>query len=131
MVRHGTIGGVLEVGLVLTGAVLASVPRAVHEQGVTMRFSSREPAAEQERAQLLPGEEPESQSLEDAAHWVDVYRGLIDTVEPIATGPAWERPATDGDCGPAQMDLRKRLEHLHEQLQFWQRRMHEIEAPPM
>ena len=96
-----------------------------------MRFSLREHAAEHGHAQLLPGEEPESQSLDDARHWVDTYQGLIETVEPIATGPTWERPGTDSECGRAQKDLRKRLDHLHQQLRFWQRRMDEIEAAPM
>ena len=75
---------------------------------------------------LLPDEDPESPHVDDAIHWITVYRELLEIVEHAR---AVSQRHADSDTELEFMDhdlLRLQAERYAARLQFWIRRAQEF-----
>ena len=96
-------------------------------------------AQEQERAEgrkndplrLLPGEDPDSPYREDAEHWVEVYRELVETKSGILAKLREDRRGLD-PAGQAELShddrvLQIELERLRVRLAAWEQRLRQAD----
>src|SRR5438105_4897456 len=82
---------------------------------------------------LLPGENPETTHAEDAEHWVEVYRELLEykgrllavTQETLRQLP--EEPARREVAETDQALINAERERFERRLGFWDRRLAELE----
>lgn len=79
------------------------------------------------------GEDPESQSLEDARHWVAVYRHLVGLEQELFDVLARRIPDMPGEAQreAEQTNLpviASQVERFRHRLDFWMRRLRELEG---
>ena len=65
------------------------------------------------KPKLLPGEDPNTDLLDDIAHWVSVYTELLDSGWELIEDGRDRAPAVDGDL------IRAHLQRLEGRLDFW------------
>ena len=73
---------------------------------------------------LMPGENPGSQYLADADHWISVYEELLAFDKELLQSLR-RQLGNDGNGSELKIDLEKlnsRLSHLEEGLDFWRQR---------
>jgi hypothetical protein len=80
---------------------------------------------------LLPGEDPGSPFREDAQHWVEVYRELVETKAGILAKLREDRRGLDV-AGQAELNrddrvLQLELERLQARLAAWEQRLRQAE----
>ncbi|HYZ00744.1 MAG TPA: hypothetical protein VFA92_04550 [Candidatus Binatia bacterium] len=97
--------------------------------------SAEDLAREQEEAEatkndplrLLPGEDPQSPYREDAEHWVEVYRELVETKSAILAKLREERRGlgreSQAELSHDDRILQLELERLRVRLATWEQRL--------
>jgi hypothetical protein len=84
-----------------------------------------------DRNRLFPGEVSETVFLEDAQHWVRVYRDLVSFTSAAMDGltrSLISGPSQDGHDHPDLLLLRGHLDRLRWRLQIWEARARELAA---
>jgi hypothetical protein len=82
---------------------------------------------------LLPGEDPESTQLDDAEHWIKVYRELLEykhrllEVTEEALSELADEPARREVAQTDRAVITAERERLARRLRFWDRRLAELQ----
>ena len=84
-------------------------------------------ATKNDPLRLLPGEDPQSPYREDAEHWVEVYRELVETKSAILAKLREERrgldQASQAELAHDDRILQLELERLRVRLAAWEQRL--------
>jgi hypothetical protein len=77
---------------------------------------------------LLPGENPESEYLEDAELWIEIYTELIDVTEGLLARlnePSLARAGVREEAAP----ISDQLQRFRRRLDFWKSRRRQLNVP--
>ena len=83
----------------------------------------------QEATKLMPGEDPLSSDRGDAEHWLAVYTELVEMARALIKPPPSHKPGSPTpDAGnPEMVFIHERLAALEDRLEFWRRRLGQLE----
>lgn len=95
------------------------------------RQQQEEEATKNDPLRLLPGEDPQTPYRDDAEHWVEVYRELVETKSGILAKLREDRRGLDA-AGQAELDhdervLQLEMERLQARLAAWEQRLRQTE----
>jgi hypothetical protein len=68
----------------------------------------------------LPGEDPDSEIVDDVRHWVAVYTELVRDIERLLAG------LPDGEASLDLQRLQAQRQHLARRLLYWTERLHQL-----